>query len=173
MINENLKQIRMLLLDVDGVLTDGLVYYLNEEKEARAFHIHDGMGLKMLQQAGIKIGIISGKQSKGLERRIKELNIVDYYLGSEDKLPAYLALKTKYQFQDHEFAYMGDDLPDLPILKRVGFAVTVAQAPEFIKAQAQYVTKLKGGNGAVREITDMILQAQDHYQKIIDSYIQS
>jgi len=168
---EKAKATRVLVLDVDGVLTTGALYYGSEGFEMRGFHIHDGMGIKLLQNAGIKVAIISGKQSDAVERRIKELQIEHAYLGYDAKLPAYEDLKQKLNVSDHEIAYMGDDLPDLPILRRAGFSITVPQAPDIIKQHVDYITKIKPGKGAVREVCELILEAQDQLQSVLQSYL--
>jgi len=165
------KAIRLLVLDVDGVLTTGALYYGNDGFEMRGFHIHDGMGIKLLQNAGIKVAIISGKQSAPVERRIKDLQIEHAYLGYDVKLPAYEDLKQKLDIKDHEVAYMGDDLPDLPVLRRVGFSITVPEAPEIIKQHVDYITKIKPGKGAVREVCEFILEAQGCLQSVLQSYL--
>jgi 3-deoxy-D-manno-octulosonate 8-phosphate phosphatase (KDO 8-P phosphatase) len=165
------KQIRLLALDVDGVLTTGAIYYGSNGLEMRGFHIHDGMGIKLLQKAGMEVAIISSKKSEGVEKRIKELGITHAYLGQENKLPAYEELKQKLQLSDQEIAYMGDDLPDLPLLKRAGFAITVKNAPEIIKQHADYISKIKPGKGAVREVCEFILEAQDKLQSVLQSYL--
>jgi 3-deoxy-D-manno-octulosonate 8-phosphate phosphatase (KDO 8-P phosphatase) len=168
---DNVKKIRLLVLDVDGVLTTGAIYYGSNGFEMRGFHIHDGMGIKLLQKANISVAIISSKKSEAVEKRIQELGISHAYLGCEDKLPAYEDLKQKLNLMDDEIAYMGDDLPDLSILRRVGFAITVPNAPEIIQQHVDYITKIKPGKGAVREVSEFILQAQDKLQLVLQSYI--
>lgn len=170
-VNQRAKAIKLLILDVDGVLTDGRLYYISEQIDARAFHIHDGLGIKLLQQTGIPVAIISAKKSPAVLRRLKELKIKDYYLGNEQKLEAYDQLKDKYQLEDTHIAYVGDDLPDLPILKRVGFAITVPNAPAIIQEHVHYITKIKAGRGAVREVVELILQAQGKYDSVLESYL--
>ena len=171
MLNEKMKSIRLLILDIDGVLTSGMIYYGNDNLEVRGFHIHDGLGIKLLQKTGVTVAIISGKKSQAVERRLNELNIQHIYLAHEDKRSAYQELKQKLNLQDQEIAYMGDDLPDLPLLKLAGLAITVAQAPEIIKQHSDFITKLKGGEGAVREVCELIMQAQGKYQSVIQSYL--
>jgi len=168
---DKVKAIRLLVLDVDGVLTTGAIYYGSDNFEMRGFHIHDGMGIKLLQSAGIKVAIISGKQSDPVERRIKDLQIEHAYLGYDVKLPAYEDLKQKLNIKDHEIAYMGDDLPDLPILRRAGFSITVPQASEIIRQHVDYITKRKPGKGAVREVCEFILESQDRLQSVLQSYL--
>lgn len=165
------KQVRLLILDVDGVLTTGAIYYGNNGFEMRGFHIHDGMGIKLLMKAGIQVGIISSKKSEAVEKRIQELGIQHAFLGHENKLPCYEELKQKLRLTDQEIAYMGDDLPDLPLLKRAGFAATVPNAPEIIKQNVDYISKIKAGKGAVREVCEFILQAQDKLQSMLQSYL--
>jgi len=167
---EKAKPIRILILDVDGVLTTGAIYYGSNHFEMRGFHIHDGMGIKLLQQANIQVAIISSKKSEAVEKRIQELGIQHAYLGYENKLPAYEDLKQKLQLTDAECAYMGDDLPDLPLLRRAGFSITVTNAPEIIRQQADYITKIKPGKGAVREVCECILEAQGKLQTVLQSF---
>ena len=165
------KQIKLLVLDVDGVLTNGLIFYSADGAEMKGFHIHDGLGIKLLKKAGIQVAIISGKKSAAVEKRMQDLRIDHVYLGHENKLPAYEDLINRVQLDDHEIAYMGDDLPDLPLLQRAGLAITVPQAPDIIKQYTDIITTKKGGKGAVREVCELILTAQGRYQAIIQSYL--
>lgn len=168
---EKAKAIRLLILDVDGVLTTGAIYYGSDGREMKGFHIHDGLGIKLIQKTGVIVAVISGKDSESVSRRIKDLNIRYSYLGQDNKLPAYEDLKHQLQIKDHEIAYMGDDLPDLPLLRRSGLAITVPQAPEIIKQHVDLITKIKAGKGAVREACEFIMEAQDHYKSVIQSYL--
>lgn len=168
---EKAKGIKLLILDVDGVLTTGVIYYGSQGIEFKGFHVHDGLGIKLLQKTGVKVAIISAKKSEAVERRIKDLNIEHTYLGHEDKLPAYEELKQKLGLNDAEIAYMGDDLPDFPLLRRVKLAITVPQAPMIIKQAVDLITKNKAGKGAVREACEFIMEAQDKYQSVIQSYL--
>lgn len=171
-INEKAKTIKLLILDVDGILTSGNIYYSGSEmEEMRCFHIHDGMGIKLLQKTGVTVAIISGKKSEAVARRLKELHIQHAYLGHDDKLPAYEDLKQKLLLKDHEIAYMGDDLPDLPLLRRAGLSITVAEAPEIIRQHVDMITKNKPGKGAVREVCELLMVAQDQYQSVLQSYL--
>lgn len=162
---------QLLILDVDGVMTSGTIYYNESGDEAKGFHIHDGLGIKLLQKAGINVAVISGKQSNAVARRLTDLNIKHFYLGHEDKTAAYQELKSIYKVSDNHIAYMGDDLPDLPLLQQAGFAITVPQAPTIIKEHADYITTCQGGQGAVREIAELILKSQDKYLTMIQSYL--
>ncbi|VVC76121.1 3-deoxy-D-manno-octulosonate 8-phosphate phosphatase KdsC [Aquicella siphonis] len=170
-LKEKAKSIRLFILDVDGILTTGAIYHGSNGFEMRGFHIHDGLGIKLLQKAGITVAVISGKKSEPVEKRMRELNIQHAYLGHENKLPAYEELKQQLQLKDHEIAYMGDDLPDLPLLKRAGLSITVPGTPEVISQAVDFITKKKPGKGAVREVCDWLLEAQDRYQSVIQSYL--
>lgn len=168
---EKAKQIKMLVLDVDGVLTSGIVYYLNQTEKMRGFHLHDGLGIKLLQKHGIQVGVISAKKSDEIKKRLHDLGVEHIYLGHEEKLPAYEEIKNKLQLTDDDIAYMGDDLPDLPLLRRAALAITVPQAPEIVQQQVDLITHKKGGKGAVREVCEFILKAQNKYQEAIDFYL--
>jgi 3-deoxy-D-manno-octulosonate 8-phosphate phosphatase (KDO 8-P phosphatase) len=157
---EKAKQVRLLLMDVDGVLTDGKLYYDENGTEIKTFHIHDGHGIKLLKEAGIKTGFLSGRKSKGVELRAKELLIDECHLGITDKVEAFEKVIRKLGLNEREVAYIGDDLPDLPLLKKVGFSLTVANGIDEIKDEVDWVTKKPGGAGAVREAIDFILAAR-------------
>lgn len=165
------KKIKLLILDVDGVLTTGALYYGSQGFEMKGFHIHDGLGIKLLQKTGVTVAIISGKRSEAVERRVDELQIKHVYLGHENKIPCYEELRKKLNVEDHEIAYMGDDLPDLPLLKRVGLAITVPITPKIIAQSVDFITEKKGGKGAVREVCEFIMQAQDTYESVVQSYL--
>lgn len=167
-----LKNIKLLILDVDGVLTDGLIYYGNNNTLIKAFNIHDGLGIKLLQKSGVEVAIISGKNSEGVANRIQELGITHAFLGNDHKLPIFKQLKETLKLNDDQIAYMGDDLPDLPIMRQVAFAATVPQAPEIMKKHSHYVTKIKAGRGAVREVCELIMNAQDTYEDVIKCYFE-
>jgi 3-deoxy-D-manno-octulosonate 8-phosphate phosphatase (KDO 8-P phosphatase) len=168
---EKTKSVRLLILDVDGILTDGVIYYGSDGMQRKGFHIHDGLGIKLLQKSGVQVAVISGKKSAGVEARLAELNIEHAYLGNDNKLPLYAELKQKLNLNDEQIAYMGDDLPDLPLLRRVALAITVPQAPEIIKQYCHYITTTHGGAGAVREACEFIMHAQENYESVIKSYL--
>jgi 3-deoxy-D-manno-octulosonate 8-phosphate phosphatase (KDO 8-P phosphatase) len=155
-----LKKIKLLLLDVDGVMTDGGLYYSNSGDEFKKFNAQDGYGIVKLKRAGIQIGIITGRVSKIVERRAKELGITEVYQNFENKIDAYEAIKNKFDLSDADIAYIGDDEFDIAVLKRVGFSAAPADAVPIVKKHVQYVCKLGGGNGAVREVIDLILKNQ-------------
>lgn len=171
-ISERAKNIKLVIFDVDGVLTAGILSYGNDGIEVKNFHVHDGQGIKLLKQSGVDIGIITTCKSSIVKKRMQDLGIDHLYQGQVDKLPAYEELKQKLNLSDEQIAYVGDDLPDLPMLKRVGLAVTVSNAPKIIQQHTHWITKAKGGKGAAREVCDFIMQAQGTYQTIIDSYLQ-
>lgn len=172
LIREKAKTIRLLILDVDGVLTTGVVYYGSDGFEMKGFHLHDGLGIKLLQKSGVTVAIISGKNSEPVARRLNDLHVEHVYLGHEDKIPPYEALKQMLKLKDDEIAYMGDDLPDLPLLRRAGLALTVPQAPLIIQQHADYITKNKAGKGAVREACEFIMEAQGQLESVIQSYLE-
>jgi 3-deoxy-D-manno-octulosonate 8-phosphate phosphatase (KDO 8-P phosphatase) len=150
----------MLLLDVDGVMTDGGLYYSAEGIELKRFHAHDGYGIVRAHEHGIRIAIISGRSSPIVEARARVLKIDDVYLDAMDKVSPFRELQKKYGFTEEQTAFIGDDLFDLPLLEIVGFSAAPANAMAGVKRRVDYVTRLAGGNGAVREIVDLILSAQ-------------
>jgi 3-deoxy-D-manno-octulosonate 8-phosphate phosphatase (KDO 8-P phosphatase) len=170
MIQERLEKIKLLLLDVDGIMTDGRIIYTNDGQETKAFDVKDGHGLKLIQRAGIKVGIITGRQSQVVIKRAEELGIEFLYQGSRDKLEPYHEILQKTGLTDEQVAYVGDDVVDLPVLTRVGFAATVIDAVEDVKPYVHYVTERPGGRGAVREICDLILKTSDRWQSVAGKY---
>ncbi|MFZ5877252.1 MAG: KdsC family phosphatase [Nitrospirota bacterium] len=154
------KAVRFLLLDVDGVLTDGLVTFTSDGQEIKSFHIHDGHGIKQLAAAGIEVGILSGRRSAIVDRRAQELGLAEVHQGAADKLIVYEALLARRGLTDRQIAYMGDDAPDAPILRRAGLALSVRNAHDAAKRSAHYVTTRRGGDGAVREVCDLLLRAR-------------
>lgn len=167
------KTIKLLILDVDGTLTNGKLYYTSAGAEMRGFHVQDGMGLKLLRRSGVEIAVISAKHSEVVAKRMADLNIEHVFLGQEDKVPAYETLKAKLGLNDSQIAYMGDDLPDLPLLKRAGLAISVPNAPEVIQQHADFISIKKAGKGAVREACEYIMKAQGTFQAMIQSYLDS
>lgn len=167
---ERLKKIRLLLLDVDGVMTDGRIIFDNHGVETKAFDVKDGHGLKLLQRAGLKVGIITGRESEVVRFRARELGIDILHQGAKSKLEPYLEAVGELGLRDEEVAYVGDDLVDLPILRRVGFAATVADAVEEVKPLVHYVTARCGGRGAVREVCDLILKKTGRWPEVTDRY---
>lgn len=168
-IREAAKNIKLLILDVDGVLTNGSIILDNEGNEFKVFHVRDGQGIKMLEKAGIKVAIITGRQSKAVERRAQELGITEVHQSCHVKSRTYEHLIKKMGITDKEVAYIGDDIADIPILKRVGLSVAVADATEETKAAAMIITKNGGGKGAVREVCDLILKSKGKWEELIDA----
>ncbi len=155
------KKIKLLLLDVDGVLTDGRIILDNHGNELKAFHVRDGHGIKLAQKAGITIGIITGRKSNVVSLRAQELGIQEVHQGVHDKISVYESLIEKYHLQDDEVAYMGDDVVDLSIFRRVGIAATVSDSDPFIQPFVDVVMKTSGGRGAVREFINLLLKNQN------------
>ena len=163
---EKAGQIKFFLMDVDGVLTDGRLHYDDQGKEIKVFRIHDGHGIRLLLERGIKVGILSGRKSKAVEIRARELGIEECYLGVENKIKQYEEILKKHHLKDHEMAYMGDDLIDLPVIKRVGLSLSVSNGIDEVKDQCDWVTKKAGGLGGVREAIDFILSARQGVKRI-------
>ena len=167
---ERCRKIRLLLLDVDGVMTDGRIVYDNNGVETKAFDVKDGHGLKLLQRAGVKVGIITGRESKIVEHRARELGIGIVHQGAKEKIVPYRRILQENGLNDEAVAYAGDDLVDLPVLRRVGLALTVADAVEEVKTHVHYVTRACGGRGAVREICELILKNSQRWNGVTDRY---
>ena len=156
------RAVRLAIFDVDGVLTDGTLYIGANGEELKAFNILDGHGVKMLHAAGIATAIISGRACGAVERRARELAIAHVVQGAADKVAAFERLAASLGLDEQACAFVGDDLPDLAVMRRCGFAVAVANAVEAVKASAHYVTRASGGRGAVREFCELVLRAQGH-----------
>ena len=154
------EKVRFLLLDVDGIMTDGKIFLDGQGNEFKSFHIHDGHGIYLLRKSGIEVGIISGRNSKAVEYRARELNIREVHQSAIDKVKIYEDIKAKYNLDDEYVAFMGDDLIDLPLLHRVGFSITAADAVDAVKDVVDMITKKNGGEGAVREAIDFILNTK-------------
>jgi 3-deoxy-D-manno-octulosonate 8-phosphate phosphatase (KDO 8-P phosphatase) len=154
------KRIRLLILDVDGVLTDNAIYLDDKGIESKKFSILDGMGIWLAQKVGIEVALISGRPSRATEHRASHLKIKHVYLDKIQKKRAYQDLKRKLKIKDEEIAYVGDDILDVPVLKLVGLSICVKNANPQAKKFAKLVTKAKGGEGAVREVVDLILKAK-------------
>ncbi|OOZ40873.1 3-deoxy-D-manno-octulosonate 8-phosphate phosphatase [Solemya pervernicosa gill symbiont] len=168
---EKAKQIRLIIFDVDGVLTDGGLFFGDDGQEYKAFHSRDGHGMKMLQQSGVTIAIITGRTSKVVEHRMKNLGIEHVYQGQHEKLPAFEQLIAELNVSAEETAYVGDDVVDLPIMTRVGLAVAVQDAHRMVKQHAHWQTSVGGGRGAAREICELIMEAQGTLSPMLESYL--
>jgi len=167
---ERLRKIRLLLLDVDGVMTDGRIVYDERGGEIKAFDVKDGHGIKMLQRSGVQVGIITGRQSPVVEVRARELGIDILFQGVSDKLVPYGQLLQSLGLRDDEVAYVGDDIVDLPVLRRVGFAATVADGLADLHPFVHYVTTRPGGRGAVREVCDLLLKGNGRWEEVTRPY---
>ncbi len=164
-------QIRLVIFDVDGVLTDGRLIIGDDGQEYKAFNTKDGHGMKMLRSTGVEIGIITGRTSNVVALRMEGLGIEHLYQGQQDKLPAYEELKAKLGLKDEQVAYVGDDVVDLPIMCRVGLALTVADAHHLAKQHAHWQTEHNGGRGAAREVCELIMEAQGTLQPLMECYV--
>ena len=164
-------QTRLLIMDVDGVLTDGKIYFTASGEEIKAFNTLDGHGLGMLRTSGVALAIISGRAAPCVEHRARQLGIAHIYLGVESKLTAFNDLLAKTGIDAQACAYIGDDLIDLPVMRRVGFSVAVPEAPNWVRSHAHYVTGSSGGNGAVRELCELIMHAQGTLEPALAAYL--
>ena len=173
MLRERASGIRLLALDVDGILTDGRLYFDTSGNELKAFHTRDGLGLKSLQRFGIELALITGRTSPMVTARAEQLGIRHVYQGRDDKLNAYMDLIQRTGMAHESVCYAGDDWIDLPVLMRVGLAVTVPDADEEVRRRVHWVTSRAGGHGAVREICDLILAAQGHDQVLMKELLDS
>ncbi|SDJ91372.1 KdsC family phosphatase [Billgrantia gudaonensis] len=168
---DRLRQIRLLGLDVDGVLTDGRLYFQADGIEIKAFHTHDGHGIKLLQQAGIVVALITGRDSPMVSQRAAALGIQHVHQGVDDKLDVLGELCQRLDIGLEQVAYCGDDMPDLAPIQRVGVGISVPGAPSYVRRHADWVTATPGGHGAVREICDTLLQAQGHWNSVLATYL--
>ena len=168
---ERAKKIRLAIFDVDGVMTDGSLYLADDGQEYKAFNSLDGHGMKMLKRSGVELAIITGRNSQLVALRAINLGVTHIYQGAEDKLSAFLELLEKTGNDPAECAYMGDDVVDLPVMRRCGLAVCVPASPALVKQHAHYVTQLSGGHGAVREICELVMQAQGTFEAQLAPYL--
>ena len=170
-IEQRASQIKLLLMDCDGVLTDGRIWILETGEDQKAFNTRDGLGLELLHRAGLQSGIISGRRSSAVERRAKELKIAFLLQGCENKIAAFDEIIAAAGVKNSEVAFIGDDLNDIPLLRRSGLAVAVADAAEETKRAAHVITRTPGGSGAVREAVELILKAQNRWNEVIERYL--
>ena len=169
-VQKKAAKIRLLLLDVDGVLTDGAIIIDSRGGETKRFDVRDGLGVALLIRSGIRVGFITGRSSDVVRLRAKELGVRIIYQGVQDKADVYDKIKHETGLTDEEIAYVGDDIVDLPIMRRAGLAVAVRDSWPGIRPGADYVTEAEGGRGAVREVSELILKAQNHWQRLADPY---
>lgn len=169
---ERARPIKLLILDIDGVMTDGRIIYSVYGDELKFFDVQDGFGITLLNRAGIKSAIITAKKSRIVKLRAKDLRVACVYQGFPDKLIPFNKILDRFKIKPDEICFMGDDLIDLPVLKRVGLAVAVPNAVEEVKSSAHYITSKIGGRGAVREICDLILKAQGKWGLATSKYFE-
>ncbi|OGP68820.1 MAG: phenylphosphate carboxylase subunit delta [Deltaproteobacteria bacterium RBG_16_44_11] len=167
---EKLQKVKLLILDVDGVMTDGRIIMDYKGREMKNFDVRDGHGLKIIQRYGIQVAILTGRQSKVVEHRARDLEINDVYQGALNKKDVFGKILERHKLSAGAVAFMGDDIVDIPVLKRVGFSAAVADALDIVKKSVDYITVNRGGHGAVREICEMILQAQGKWPEIAAKY---
>ena len=170
-LRRRLKKIRCLLLDVDGVLTDGKIHFTSTGEEFKSFDIQDGHGIAMALRTGLLVGFVSGRPSKATAKRAADLGVKIVIQAPTNKMELVETVKAEYRLSDDEICFVGDELVDLPVLRRVGLAVAVPNAVAEVKAVAHYVTKRTGGDGAVREVIEMILKATDRWEKAVAKYL--
>lgn len=168
---EKAKKIKCVICDVDGVLSDGLLYLDNHGNELKSFHVQDGMGLKLLMAVGIEVAVITTARNEVVDHRMQQLGVTHYFKGQVDKRAAFQKLKETLKLQNEEFAYIGDDLPDLPLIQQVGLGVAVANAVNQVKEFADWQTEQPGGRGGVREVCDLILTAQGKMDAALEGYL--
>ena len=165
------RKIKLIAFDIDGVMTDGTLYFGDDGLEYKGFHSLDGHGLKMLQGTGVELAIITGRSSRVVECRAKNLGITLVHQGAHDKLAVYESLCRELNLQCDETAFMGDDVVDLPVMRRAGLAIAVPAAPELVKAHSHYITAREAGRGAVREACEFIMQAQGSFDSAMAPYL--
>jgi 3-deoxy-D-manno-octulosonate 8-phosphate phosphatase (KDO 8-P phosphatase) len=170
-IDARAKRIKLLLMDCDGVLTDGRLWLTADGDEQKTFHARDGQGISLMHHAGLTTGIISGRTSSAVERRAQELKMSYVRQHAKDKVKALDQILAEAGVSAKECAYIGDDVADIPVMRRVGLAVAVNDAVEETKSATHYVTQLNGGHGAVREVCDLILKAQGRWDKLMERYL--
>lgn len=168
---EKAARIRLVIFDVDGVLTDGSLFLGDDGQEYKAFNSRDGHGMKMLQDTGVVIAVITGRTSKVVSLRMASLGIEHVYQGARDKAPAYVELRTRLGLDDAQIAYVGDDVVDLPVMRRVGLAIAVQDAHALVKKHAHWQTPSRGGRGAARDVCEMLMEAQGKLHVELDKYL--
>ncbi len=168
---EKLSRIKLLLLDVDGVLTQGDIFYDDKNVEMKSFNVKDGLGLRLLMDSGVLVGVVTGRRSMSLVHRCDNLGLTLIFDGVKDKAALLDDIKKKTGVKSSEIAFAGDDLPDIPIMKKVGLSIAVSDAHEIVKNNADMVTLTEGGGGAVREICESILKARGLWERIVKKFV--
>lgn len=167
---EKIRRIKLIIMDVDGVLTDGRIIYTNTGDEVKSFDVKDGFGIRLAHRAGIKTAILTGRSSQLVLKRAEELEIEEVYQNAFVKAEVYKKILANSGLQHEEIAYIGDDIVDLPVMKQVGLSVAVPEAMEEVKQQADYITNKSAGKGAVREIIEIILKTQNLWEEATQRY---
>ncbi|MEJ2632942.1 MAG: 3-deoxy-manno-octulosonate-8-phosphatase KdsC [Acidihalobacter sp.] len=170
-LQQRLNAIRLVIFDVDGVLTDGRLLLGDDGQEYKAFNAKDGHGMRMLQDSGVALAILTGRRSQVVERRAADLGIAHVIQGRRDKLPAFEELLEATRHSPEAIAYVGDDVVDLPVMRRVGVAVAVADASPLIREHAHWITASPGGHGAAREVCERIMQVQGNLERLLATYL--
>jgi len=169
-LSEKLKKIVLMVLDVDGVLTDGKIIIDDLGNESKHFHVRDGHGLKLLMRGGVDVALLTGRTSEVVNHRARELGITTVRQGAKDKAEELAEMLAEKHISHDHVAYMGDDIVDVPAFRMVGFSVAVADAPDYVKTHADYITEKEGGDGAVREICELILKARGTWDMVTERY---
>jgi len=170
-VTDRMKEIHLILLDVDGVLTDGRLGMTAAGEEIKFFSVYDGLAIRVAQNAGWKVGFLSGRKSKEVESRARELGVEIVVQGSRDKIKDLETILLENNLEAFQVAYIGDDLPDLPVLKRVGFSAAPHNAADVVKESVDYVTERRGGEGAVREVVDLLLKASGKWDEVLSQFL--
>lgn len=168
---ERARAVKLIVFDVDGVMTDGSLYFSDDGQEYKSFNSLDGHGLKMLKSTGVELAIITGRTSQVVMHRARNLGITHLHQGAHDKLAVYRQLLQDVDLPPEQTAYMGDDVVDLPVMRRAGLAVTVPAAPDLVKAHSHHITRREAGHGAVREVCELIMRAQGNFDAQMAIYL--
>ena len=168
---EKAKNIELVIFDIDGVMTDGSLFFDNNGDEYKAFNSLDGHGLRMLQECGVRVAVITGRKSELVKHRMNDLGVTLLYHGYRDKIPAFKSLLEEVQLEKNQITYVGDDVVDLPVMSQLDFTIAVHNAHPFVKKHAQWVTERSGGHGAVREVCEFILEAKGLLEDKLNSYL--
>jgi 3-deoxy-D-manno-octulosonate 8-phosphate phosphatase (KDO 8-P phosphatase) len=168
---ERAGRIRLVIFDVDGVLTDGALFVGDDGQEYKAFHSRDGHGIKMLMRTGVEVAIITGRTSQVVEHRMQNLGITRFYQGQQDKMVAFRELVAELGLEAEQVAYVGDDVVDLPVMRQVGLAIAVQDAHGLVKQHAHWQTPHGGGRGAGRDVCELIMEGQGKLKQVLDTYL--
>lgn len=170
-LSDKAKKIKLVVFDIDGVMTDGSLFFGDDGQEYKAFNSFDGHGLRMLQECGVKVAVITGRKSNVVEHRMKDLGVTLIYQGYRDKTPAFEALLEEVKLPLDEITYVGDDVVDLPIMSQLDFAIATENAHPFVKQHAHWITPRSGGRGAARDVVEYILEAKGLLEDKLNSYL--